>query len=66
MPLPAAAQLRREAKGEDAERAEDHRTIARDNGAAIIADPSVGLETLTRQQATFTVRDLAMLALIYS
>lgn len=57
-----AAGARREAKGEDAERAQDHRVIARDNGAAIIADPSVGLETLTRQQATFTVRDLAMFA----
>ena len=57
-----AAGARREAKGEDAERAEDHRTIARDNGAAIIADPRVGLETLTPQQATFTVRDLAMFA----
>jgi Ti-type conjugative transfer relaxase TraA len=57
-----AAGARREAKGEQAERAEDHRAIARGNGAAIIANPSVGLETLTRQQATFTVRDLAMFA----
>lgn len=57
-----AAGARREAKGEEAERAQDHRTIARDNGAAIIADPRIGLETLTRQQATFTVRDLAMFA----
>lgn len=57
-----AAGARREAKGEDAERAADHRGIARDNGAAIIADPRIGLETLTRQQATFTVRDLAMFA----
>lgn len=57
-----AAGARREAKGEDAERAADHREIARDNGAAIIADPRIGLETLTRQQATFTVRGLAMFA----
>jgi Ti-type conjugative transfer relaxase TraA len=57
-----AAGARREAKGEDAERAQDHRAIARANGDAIIADPRVGLETLTRQQATFTVRDLAMFA----
>ncbi|QBE92484.1 Ti-type conjugative transfer relaxase TraA [Sphingomonas paucimobilis] len=57
-----AAGARREANGEEAERAEDHRTIARSNGAAIIADPRVGLEALTRQQATFTVRDLAMFA----
>jgi len=57
-----AAGARREAKGEDAERAQDHRAIARANGDAIIADPRVGLETLTRQQATFTVRDLAKFA----
>jgi len=57
-----AAGARREAKGEDAERAEDHRAIARSNGAAIIADPCIGLGALTRQQATFTVRDLAMFA----
>jgi Ti-type conjugative transfer relaxase TraA len=57
-----AAGARREAKGEDAERAEDHRDIARKNGAAIIADARVGLEALTRNQATFTVRDLAMFA----
>jgi len=57
-----AAGARREAKGEDAERAEDHRSIARENGAAIVADPSIGLEAITRQQATFTMRDLAMFA----
>jgi Ti-type conjugative transfer relaxase TraA len=57
-----AAGARRDANGEDAERAEDHRDIARKNGAAIIADPRVGLEALTRTQATFTVRDLAMFA----
>lgn len=57
-----AAGARREAKGEDAERADDHRDIARKNGAAIIADPHIGLEALTRNQATFTVRDLAMFA----
>lgn len=57
-----AAGARRDARGQDAERAEDHRTIARANGATIIADPRVGLKALTRQQATFTVRDLAMFA----
>ena len=57
-----AAAARREAKGEEAERADDHRAIARANGAAIIADPTVGLEALTRTQATFTRRDLAMFA----
>lgn len=57
-----AAGARREAKGEDAERADDHRAIARSNGAAVLAKPEVGLEALTRTQATFTVRDLAMFA----
>jgi ATP-dependent exoDNAse (exonuclease V) alpha subunit len=55
-----AAGARREAKGEEAERADDHRAIARSNGAVILAKPEVGLEALTRTQATFTVRDLAM------
>ncbi len=57
-----AAGARREAKGEDAERADDHRAIARSNGAIILAKPEVGLEALSRTQATFTVRDLAMFA----
>jgi Ti-type conjugative transfer relaxase TraA len=57
-----AAGVRRDARGEEAERADDHRAIARANGAAIIADPARGLDTLTRTQATFTQRDLAMFA----
>lgn len=57
-----AAAARREAKGEETERADDHRAIARANGAAIIADPAVGLDSLTRTKATFTRRDLAMFA----
>jgi hypothetical protein len=57
-----AAGARREANGEDAERADDHRAIARSNGAQILADPEVGLAALTRQQATFTHRDLAKFA----
>jgi len=57
-----AAGARRDARGQDAERADDHRDIARQNGAAIIADPRVGLDALIRQQATFTMRDLAMFA----
>jgi Ti-type conjugative transfer relaxase TraA len=57
-----AAGARRDARGEDAERADDHRTIARSNGAAIIANPAAGLDALTRTQATFTMRDLAMFA----
>jgi len=57
-----AAGARREARGEEATRAEEHRATARANGATIIADPATGLNALTLQQATFTVRDLAMFA----
>ena len=39
-----------------------HREIARDNGARIIADPSVALDAITHQQSTFTRRDMAMFA----
>src|SRR3546814_15467264 len=49
-----AAGARREAKGEDAERVADHRDIARQNGAALIADPAVGLVALTHHQPTLT------------
>ena len=55
---PAGA--RRELRGEHAERVEDHARIARDNGAKILADPAIALEAITRGQATFTRRDLAM------
>lgn len=57
-----ATGARREAKGEEAERAADHRAIARSNGGAILADPVIGLDALSRQQATFTQRDLAKFA----
>jgi ATP-dependent exoDNAse (exonuclease V) alpha subunit len=50
---------RREARGEDAERAAEHDALARRNGARIIDDPSLVLVALTRQQSTFTRRDLA-------
>ena len=56
---PAGA--RREERGEDAERAAEHRAIARANGERIMADPSIALRTLTHQQATFTREDLAKL-----
>ncbi|MGJ5155358.1 Ti-type conjugative transfer relaxase TraA [Bradyrhizobium sp. HKCCYLR1023] len=49
-------------EGGEADRAEMHREIARNNGARIIADPSVGLEAITQQQSTFTRRDLAKFA----
>ena len=49
-------------EGLEADRAEMHREIARDNGARIIADPSLGLDAITQQQSTFTPRDLAKFA----
>ncbi|MEI2386167.1 Ti-type conjugative transfer relaxase TraA [Breoghania sp. JC706] len=51
---------------EAADRAEMHREIARNNGARIIADPSVALDAITHQQSTFTRRDMAMFAHRYS
>ena len=54
------AGMRRQTRGEDAERAEDHRRIARENGTRIIGDPHIALDGITRQQSTFTTRDLAM------
>jgi len=56
------AGMRRLARGEDAERADDHVRIARENGAKIIAEPTVALDAITRMQATFTTRDLAVFA----
>jgi Ti-type conjugative transfer relaxase TraA len=55
---PAAARMAGE--GLDADRLEEHREIARENGARIIADPNIALDAITRNQATFTRRDLAM------
>src|SRR5579863_5609613 len=49
-------------KGCEADRAEMHREIARNNGARIIADPSLGLDAITHQQSTFTRRDMAKFA----
>lgn len=51
---------RRLTRGEDAERADDHLRIAHENGEKIIARPEIALDAITRQQATFTRRDLAM------
>ncbi len=47
---------------EAADRADMHREIARNNGARIIADPSLALDAITHQQSTFTRRDMAMFA----
>jgi Ti-type conjugative transfer relaxase TraA len=46
----------------EADRAELHRDIARNNGARIIADPAVALDAITHQQSTFTRKDLAKFA----
>lgn len=54
---PAGA--RREERGEGAERAAEHREIARRNGERIISEPKVALDAITRQQSTFTDHDLA-------
>jgi len=48
--------------GDEADRAAMHRSIARENGTRIIADPSLALDAITRQQATFTRRDMAAFA----
>ena len=53
---------RRDDRGESAQRAQDHREIARRNGERIIADPRVALSAITHQQATFTEHDLARFA----
>lgn len=57
---PAGA--RREDRGEAAERAADHREIARRNGELITGDPRVALDAITHQQSTFTRHDLARFA----
>jgi Ti-type conjugative transfer relaxase TraA len=51
-----------EGEGLGADRAEMHREIARNNGARIIANPSLGLGAITQQQSTFTQRDMAVFA----
>ncbi len=51
-----------EGEGLEADRAEMHREIARTNGERIIVDPSLALDAITRQQSTFTQRDMARFA----
>ncbi|MGX8012058.1 Ti-type conjugative transfer relaxase TraA [Mesorhizobium sp. ORM8.1] len=48
--------------GIEADRAELHREIARNNGARIIADPNLALDAITHQQSTFTRKDIAKFA----
>jgi Ti-type conjugative transfer relaxase TraA len=55
---PAAARMAEQ--GLASERVEERLEIARANGAKIIANPAIGLDAITRTQATFTRRDLAM------
>ena len=55
---PAASRMA--AQGSASERFDEHHAIARSNGAKIIAEPGVALDAITRTQATFTTRDLAM------
>jgi Ti-type conjugative transfer relaxase TraA len=55
---PAAARMAEQ--GLSSERVEEQLEIARSNGAKIIANPAMGLDAITRTQATFTRRDLAM------
>ncbi|MGH6616709.1 Ti-type conjugative transfer relaxase TraA [Sphingomonas sp.] len=57
---PAASRMT--AQGLESERLDEHHDIARSNGDKIIADPRIALDAITRQQATFTKRDLAMFA----
>jgi Ti-type conjugative transfer relaxase TraA len=51
-----------ETEGTEADRAELHRKIARNNGARIIANPSIALDAITHQQSTVTRRDMAKFA----
>lgn len=57
---PAASRMA--AQGLESERVTEHREIARANGEKIIANPGLALDAITRTQATFTTRDLAMFA----
>ena len=40
-------------------RMEDHQRIARENGEKLLANPSIALNAITRQQSTFTHQDIA-------
>ena len=46
--------------GLEADRLAEHYDIAKANGQRIIADPGIALDAITKSQATFTKRDLAM------
>jgi Ti-type conjugative transfer relaxase TraA len=55
---PAASRMVEQ--GLASERLDEHHAIARANGKKILANPSIALDAITRTQATFTTRDLAM------
>ena len=55
---PAAARIA--AQGLEVERVAEHRAIAHANGEKLLANPALALDAITRTQATFTTRDLAM------
>jgi Ti-type conjugative transfer relaxase TraA len=57
---------RMDREGLEPDRIELHREIARANGDWIIAHPEIALDAITKQQATFTNRDLAMFVHRYS
>jgi Ti-type conjugative transfer relaxase TraA len=61
---PAASRMPEQ--GLEAERVDDHARIARENGEKIVANPEIALDSITRQQATFTRRDLAQFAFRHS
>jgi Ti-type conjugative transfer relaxase TraA len=47
-------------QGRLSERLVEHHAIARSNGEKILAKPEIALDAITRAQATFTARDMAM------
>jgi len=55
---PAASRMAEQ--GPSSERLVEHHAIARSNGEKILANPAIALDAITRTQATFTTRDLAM------
>lgn len=55
---PAASRMVEQ--GLSSERLDEHHAIARANGEKILANPAIALNAITRTQATFTTRDLAM------
>ncbi|PSJ43338.1 Ti-type conjugative transfer relaxase TraA [Allosphingosinicella deserti] len=55
---PAAARMA--GQGLQLERVDEHRDIARSNGEKLLTRPALALDAITRTQATFTTRDLAM------